>query len=119
MEQFLVRASDDNNWGSVAGQDGRKLNERWLLRLSEAAPNFDVRHVVVGPGAEAREHNHKWEQANFVLEGMGEVDLDGKTMQIATGDFIFVPANATHTFRNISSEMPLALLVIQGRKDNE
>jgi quercetin dioxygenase-like cupin family protein len=117
MNRWLVRAGE-NDWSQVPSQAGRGLNERWLLRLSEDAPNFDVRHIIIQPGAKARTHAHSWEQANYVLSGKGEVEIDGQSAAIQDGDFVFIPSAANHTFQNLSGDAALILLCIQGRKDD-
>lgn len=117
MQRWLVRAGE-GDWAQVPSQAGRGLNERWLLRVSEHAPNFDVRHIIVQPGATARTHAHPWEQANYVLSGSGEVEIDGEPATIGAGDFVFIPPAASHTFRNPSADTALVLLCMQGRKDD-
>ena len=57
-------------------------------------------------------HSHKdIEEIIYVLEGQGEVWIEGQTCKIKKGDSVLFPANIVHTTRNIGSG-ELALLCI-------
>lgn len=115
MESLVVR-SQHSGWQPVPGHDATGLSERWLLPISSRSPNFDVRHVVVHAGGVSKDHRHSWEQANYVLSGSGRVVIDGETIMLGTGDFVFFPADCRHCFHNSSNTDPLVLLCVQGPK---
>lgn len=103
-------------WADVSHQPG-VVRERGLVPPSEAAHNFDVRHVLVHPGMTTRGHGHAWAQSNYVLSGQGEVLADGRTTQLAPGDFVYFPPQTQHTFINRSDSDPLVMLCIHGAKE--
>lgn len=85
--------------------------------LTEPQPNDQTPCVIKGtipPGGFVPIHRHFDFEAFFVLSGNVEVfsDKDGKGHWIATkpGDFIQVPSNAKHGFRNKSSEPSVQLV---------
>ena len=46
-------------------------------------------------------HSHKnIEEIIFILEGQGEVWVEGQTCKIKTGDSVLFPANSIHTTKN-------------------
>ena len=49
-------------------------------------------------------HSEK-EQTFFVLEGHGEVTIDGETKPIGPGDVVFVPRNTPHTTESFDEEL--------------
>ena len=67
--------------------------------------------TIIHPGITLQpSHSHiDIEEIVFVLEGEGEVWVEGKTCKIRKGDSVLFPANSKHTTRNTGTE-PLALL---------
>jgi quercetin dioxygenase-like cupin family protein len=47
-------------------------------------------------------HRHPWEEIYVVLSGQLEVTVDGATQTIGAGDAAHVPANAVHSYRNVT-----------------
>jgi quercetin dioxygenase-like cupin family protein len=44
--------------------------------------------VRISAGGVSAEHEHPWEQANYVLAGRGVVELDGEPNDVARDDFV-------------------------------
>src|SRR5450755_1842049 len=56
-----------------------------------------IAHVEIAPGASAGRHTHFGEEISYVMDGEGELLIDGKpARQIKTGDGFIVPAGAIH-----------------------
>ena len=50
-------------------------------------------------------HSHKdIEEITYVIEGTGEVWIDGKTCEIKKGDSLLWPVNSRHTVRNTGQD---------------
>ena len=47
-------------------------------------------------------HRHPWEEIYVVLSGRLEVTVDGTTQVIGAGGAVHVPANAVHSYRNVT-----------------
>ena len=50
-------------------------------------------------------HSHDWEHQAFITRGSGIVWVDGKEYPISTGDFVLVPPNSSHYFKNTGTSV--------------
>ena len=83
--------------------DGRTAGTTFLSELV----------TKVEPGATLKpSHSHKdIEEIIYVLEGEGEVWIDGETCKMKQGDSVLFPVNSQHTVRNTGTGT-LAMLCI-------
>ena len=59
-----------------------------------------MRLFEMAPGGYSPLHSHSWEHEVLILSGEGQL-LDGRdALSFKTGDFIFVPPNEQHQFKN-------------------
>lgn len=63
-------------------------------------------------------HQHPWPHINYILEGQGELMMDGKTQILSPGSYAYVPSNLLHQFRNIGNEIFKFICIVpeQGHK---
>jgi len=66
----------------------------------DGAPVYVLRMMEVAPGGHTPDHAHPFEHENFVLEGEGEVMVEGEWRPLSAWDVVFVPAGARHQYRN-------------------
>ncbi len=60
-----------------------------------------VARVDVAPGAKAGRHTHPGDEISYVLEGEGELLIDGEApRRVRAGDAFVVPAGKVHSARN-------------------
>ena len=52
------------------------------------------------PGETSEHHEHDWEHQAFILTGTGVIFVDGQEYPIESGDFVFIPPNSFHYFKN-------------------
>jgi quercetin dioxygenase-like cupin family protein len=70
------------------------------------AKQFALGYVVVEPGGTVPLHHHEQEEIYFVLEGQGEIDVEGVKLSLDPLSAVYIPSNQRHEFRNIGkSEM--------------
>jgi quercetin dioxygenase-like cupin family protein len=68
--------------------------------------------VTIAPGASARRHTHPGEEISYVIEGEGEVLIDGQPpLHIKAGDGFVIPAGAIHDARNTGT-VPIKLAAV-------
>lgn len=68
--------------------------------------------VEIAPGASAGRHTHPGEEISYVMEGEGEVLIQGQpALKIKAGDGFVVPNGAIHDARNTGTQ-PLKLAAV-------
>ena len=69
-----------------------------------------VVRVEIAPGAAAGRHTHPGDEISYVLEGEGEILVDGQpARKIKAGDGLVIPGGAKHDARNTGT-VPLRLV---------
>jgi quercetin dioxygenase-like cupin family protein len=68
-----------------------------------------LRVIEVAPGGHTPDHTHAFEHENYVIEGIGRVQIDGDWHDIRVGDVVFVPPNTQHTYVN-AGDVPFKFL---------
>lgn len=72
-------------------------------RADIAAPGREVVIVDVDitPGASVGRHTHPGEEISYMIDGEGELIIDGQPpRKVKTGDSFMIPAGKLHDFRN-------------------
>jgi mannose-6-phosphate isomerase-like protein (cupin superfamily) len=79
--------------------DGSTIRE--LLGLPTApVRNQSLAEATLTPGQATERHYHaEAEEIYYVVEGAGELELDGERRQVTVGDAVLVPPGARHTIR--------------------
>lgn len=57
-------------------------------------------YVVIYPGGAIPAHHHETYESYTILEGEGEMSVDGEKMRVARGDVVFVEKNEVHELVN-------------------
>lgn len=70
---------------------------------ADGAPTFSVRVFTLESGGHTPHHAHEAEHVNYVLEGEGEILTDAGPRRIAQGDYVLIPPQERHQYRNNSS----------------
>jgi quercetin dioxygenase-like cupin family protein len=71
-----------------------------------------IAHVEIAPGASAGRHTHPGEEISYVMEGEGEVLIQGQpALKIKAGDGFVVPNGAVHDAHNTGNQ-PLKLAAV-------
>jgi mannose-6-phosphate isomerase-like protein (cupin superfamily) len=89
--------------------DGSTIRE--LLGLPTApVRNQSLAEATLEPGqATARHYHRESEEFYYLLEGSGEMEIDGEQARVRPGDAILIPAGAWHQIR-ADEEGPLRFL---------
>src|SRR5207302_1615443 len=77
---------------------------QWLVDRELGAQHVMAYRLALDPDS-ALSHVHRGtEEVLYVLEGSGEVRVEGVTHHVAPGHAVFVPAGAEHTYVNTGAE---------------
>jgi mannose-6-phosphate isomerase-like protein (cupin superfamily) len=78
-------------------KDGSRIRSI-LDRTNAPVLQQSLAEATVQAGTSTQRHYHKRsEEIYFILEGSGEMELDGETREVGPGDAILIPAGAWHT----------------------
>jgi quercetin dioxygenase-like cupin family protein len=80
-------------------------------RADIAAPGREavIIDVEIAPGASVGRHTHPGEEISYLVDGQGELVVDGQlSRKVMRGDSFIVPAGKIHDFRNTGTK-PLKL----------
>ncbi|AEX86257.1 cupin [Marinitoga sp. 1135] len=84
------------------GVNVKGAHKRVLIGNKLGAPNFVMRLFTIEKGGFTPKHTHNWEHEVFVVKGKLEVFNGEETVIAEEGDFVFVPPNVEHQFKNIN-----------------
>lgn len=89
--------------------------KRELVQKADVSmPNREaiVVRVEVAPGVLAGRHTHPGDEISYVLEGEGEIQIDGEApKKIKAGDAFVIPAGKIHNPKNTGT-VPLKVLAV-------
>jgi len=66
--------------------------------------NFMMGHVTIFPGGKVPEHEHEQEEVYTVLQGRGEMIIDGERKPIEAVAAVYIPPNVKHSLINTGNE---------------
>jgi mannose-6-phosphate isomerase-like protein (cupin superfamily) len=108
----VVVDSADCEWESWPAERG---SVRWRTLLSgDRTPTdtFTLGIATLVPDGSLYEHRHEQAEAYLVLEGTGEVVVNGVAAPVRPGAAVFIPGNARHGIRNNgATELRLAYVL--------
>jgi quercetin dioxygenase-like cupin family protein len=80
-----------------------------LLSGKQTAGKYCLIDMLVSPGGGPPPHRHDFEEMFSVLDGEIELTFRGKKSVLHAGETVNIPANAPHSFRNLTG-LPARLL---------
>lgn len=66
--------------------------------------HFCQGYVVIYPGGSIPLHEHETIETYTVLKGEGEMTVDGETLTVKEGDFVYVDENKPHALMNTGTQ---------------
>jgi quercetin dioxygenase-like cupin family protein len=86
-----------------------------MLISHEEGPNFAMRRFVINPGGSMPLHTNQVEHEQYVLSGSAEISIAGEVFQVQPGDVVFIPAQASHSYKN-TGDSPFEFLCLVPNK---
>ena len=85
---------------ALAQQSGIKRTELQRHNISIAGREAIQVRIDFEPGAAFGEHSHPGEEIIYVLEGILEYTVEGKSVILKAGETLFIPAGTIHAAKN-------------------
>jgi quercetin dioxygenase-like cupin family protein len=96
--------------GHVAGAPSApKFDAQGIARTETVRSDFDGKREAIqvrvdfAQGASFPKHSHPGVEIAYVLSGVIEYEMNGKTFRLKAGESLYIPAGAVHSARNVSS----------------
>jgi len=74
-----------------------------LVSPNEGWDSHVMRVVEVKESGYTPKHSHPWPHINYMIEGDGELMIDGQIHKVTPGSYAYVPEGKLHQFRNAGS----------------
>ena len=102
----------DIPWQEFPGHFGGALSKALVRPETGGSRRIDYRISSYQPMAHVAEHVHQvQEQVYHVLEGVGLLTLDERSLLMRQHDYVFIPPGVRHSFTN-NGLGPLVFLVV-------
>jgi len=88
-----------------------------VLISSQEGPNFALRKFSMQKGGGMPRHTNTVEHEQYVLRGQATITIGEETLQVKTGDVVFIPEGAIHSYQNLGEEPFEFLCIIPNKED--
>ncbi len=88
-----------------------------VLISSQEGPNFALRKFSMQKGGGMPRHTNTVEHEQYVLRGQATITIGDEAHQVKTGDVVFIPEGAIHSYQNIGDEPFEFLCIIPNKED--
>lgn len=88
-----------------------------VLISSQEGPNFALRKFSMQKGGGMPRHTNTLEHEQYVLRGEAIITIAEETHHVKTGDVVFIPEGAVHSYENIGDEPFEFLCIIPNQED--
>jgi quercetin dioxygenase-like cupin family protein len=106
----VVRAGE-----SLTGAPIRFVGKETLVKLADGAgaTSITILEDVSPPHHGPPLHKHAFEEFFHILSGRFIFEVDGKTIEAQSGDFVHAPSDVPHAFQNITDQEARMLVMVR------
>ena len=83
----------------IAG-DGTILREVLHPEKADIMLRYSLAHATVKPGQESVPHRLRTSEVYYILEGTGDMYIDGEWAHVVAGQTVYIPPDAVQYIRN-------------------
>jgi quercetin dioxygenase-like cupin family protein len=106
-----VFSVEDMPWADLKGLPGARGFEFKSLTDRTYTTAYSCELVRLDPGDHSVPHIEPWSHLLYILNGTGDVTIDGKTSPIRSGTVCQVRAGEKHSLRNLGGDDMLILAI--------
>jgi mannose-6-phosphate isomerase-like protein (cupin superfamily) len=88
---------------------------------ADLALRYSLAHARVKPGLTTWKHRLRTSEVYYIMEGEGEMFIDGESQQVRPGSTVYIPPFATQCIRNTGNQDLVFLCIVDPawRKEDE
>ncbi len=98
--------------GNISELEGKEITNpeaknafmKVLISPKEGWDGYVMRVFEIKEAGFTPKHSHPWPHINYVLEGFGELFLEGKINRVQAGSYAFIPSDKLHQFKNTGKQ---------------
>ena len=109
----IIHSNDVEAKNVAAGKD----TTIQVLISSQEGPNFALRKFSMQKGGGMPRHTNTLEHEQYVLRGEAIITIDDETHHVKTGDVVFIPEGAVHSYQNTGGEPFEFLCIVPNKED--
>ena len=91
-------------------EGAEKVFKQIPLSRENGAPTFSFRVFTIEPGGHTPLHRHANEHMNYIIEGKGNLIVQGKKYNVTKGDFALVLPGEEHQYSNASEDESMVMI---------
>lgn len=95
-----------------------KAGQDTSMQVLLQGPEFTMRRFIICPGGSMPLHTNSVEHEQYVLAGEAHITIDKEEFDVKTGDVVFIPAEARHSYQNTGQEDFIFLCLVPNRQDS-
>jgi quercetin dioxygenase-like cupin family protein len=103
---------------TLGAGEGEAITKRVVFGPGKFWDDHVMRVFTVKPGAASPFHQHDWPHYVIFLNGKAAGDIDGAKVDLAKGDYAYVPPNVDHNFSNRGDEDLVFICIVPTRGDD-
>lgn len=88
------------NRKEIKSSEAKNAFMKVLVSPKEGWEGYVMRVIEVEENGFTPKHSHPWPHINYILEGDGELLINGVVNKVIEGSYAFVPNDSLHQFRN-------------------
>ena len=109
-----IKRLADVPFADITGYDN--ITKQVVIGPEDGSQEIVLRYFKVAPGGSSPHHHHDFPHLVKVEAGEGIViDPDEKEQPLKAGDYVYVPDNETHCFKNTGRETLEFICIVPAR----
>lgn len=101
MEENMIGHLDLLQAKELTSPEVKHASIKVLVSPKEGWEGHVLRVLEVGENGYTPKHQHPWYHVNYIIQGDGELMIDGKVEKVSAGSYAYIPGNTIHQFRNV------------------
>jgi quercetin dioxygenase-like cupin family protein len=102
---YMVGNINDLKSKEITSSEAKNAFIKVLVSPTEGWKDYVMRVIEVKEEGFTPKHFHPWPHINYIIEGEGELFIDGVVNKVSAGSYAFVPENSVHQFQNTGTSL--------------